>query len=141
MDWHQLWEIVSAPDNVPIVAMIFLVPFYTWYGLRQAIAAGPSLQAVSQAGMHQGAHHLRQEADRNAGPLRDLSARELAAVGLAANRVGQGHHGPDRVVAALREPESHDASIVDVRDRLRPVPIVPGPPESIVTNGTSQATY
>ncbi len=38
MDWHQLWEITSAPDNVPIVAMIFLVPFYTWYGLRQAIA-------------------------------------------------------------------------------------------------------
>ncbi|MBZ5515307.1 MAG: cytochrome C [Acidobacteriia bacterium] len=38
MDWHQLWEIVSAPDNVPIVALIFLVPFYTWYGLRQALA-------------------------------------------------------------------------------------------------------
>lgn len=38
MDWHQLWEIVSAPDNVPIVAMLFLVPFYTWYGLRQALA-------------------------------------------------------------------------------------------------------
>ena len=38
MDWHQLWEIVSAPDNVPIVAMMFLVPFYTWYGLRQAMA-------------------------------------------------------------------------------------------------------
>ena len=38
MDWHQLWEIVSAPDNVPIVAMMFLVPFYTWYGLRQALA-------------------------------------------------------------------------------------------------------
>jgi hypothetical protein len=38
MDWHQLWEIVSAPDNVPIVALIFLVPFYAWYGLRQAVA-------------------------------------------------------------------------------------------------------
>ena len=38
MDWHQLWEIVSAPDNVPIVALIFLVPFFTWYGLRQALA-------------------------------------------------------------------------------------------------------
>ncbi len=35
-DWHQLWEIVSLPDNVPIVAMLFLVPFYTWYALRQA---------------------------------------------------------------------------------------------------------
>ncbi len=38
MDWHQIWEITSAPDNVPIVALIFLVPFYTWYGLRQALA-------------------------------------------------------------------------------------------------------
>jgi hypothetical protein len=38
MDWHQLWEIVSAPDNVPIVALIFLVPFYAWYGMRQALA-------------------------------------------------------------------------------------------------------
>jgi hypothetical protein len=36
-DWHQLWEIISAPDNVPIVALLFLVPFYTWYALRQAI--------------------------------------------------------------------------------------------------------
>ncbi len=38
MDWHQLWEIVSAADNVPIVALLFLIPFYTWYGLRQALA-------------------------------------------------------------------------------------------------------
>ena len=38
MDWHQLWEITSAPDNVPIVALILLVPFYTWYGIRQALA-------------------------------------------------------------------------------------------------------
>jgi cytochrome b/b6/petD-like protein len=38
MNWHQLWEITSAPDNVPIVALLFLVPFYTWYALRQARA-------------------------------------------------------------------------------------------------------
>ena len=36
MDWHQLWTIASAPDNVPIVAMLFLVPFFTWLGIRQA---------------------------------------------------------------------------------------------------------
>ncbi|HVF54813.1 MAG TPA: hypothetical protein VM934_01605 [Pyrinomonadaceae bacterium] len=36
MDWHQLWTITSAPDNVPIVAMLFLVPFFTWLGIRQA---------------------------------------------------------------------------------------------------------
>ena len=38
MDWHQLWAIISAPDNVPIVGLLFLVPFYAWYGLRQAVA-------------------------------------------------------------------------------------------------------
>ncbi len=38
MDWHQLWEVASAPDNIPIVALLFFVPFYTWYGLRQALA-------------------------------------------------------------------------------------------------------
>jgi hypothetical protein len=38
MDWHQLWEIVSAPDNVPIVALVFLVPFYSWYAYRHARA-------------------------------------------------------------------------------------------------------
>ncbi len=38
MDWHQLWTILSTPDNVPIVLLLFVVPFYTWYGLRQAFA-------------------------------------------------------------------------------------------------------
>src|ERR1700739_278715 len=37
-NWHQLWEIASAPDNVPIVALLFLVPFYVWYSFRQALA-------------------------------------------------------------------------------------------------------
>ena len=37
-NWHQLWEIVSAPDNVPIVALLFLIPFYMWYSFRQAFA-------------------------------------------------------------------------------------------------------
>jgi len=38
MDWHQLWTIVSLPDNVPIVLLLFVVPFYTWYGMKQAFA-------------------------------------------------------------------------------------------------------
>jgi len=38
MDWQQLWTIVSLPDNVPIVLLLFVVPFYTWYGLKQAFA-------------------------------------------------------------------------------------------------------
>src|ERR671938_444614 len=35
-DWHQLWSIASKPDNVPIVAMIPLVAFFTWLGVKQA---------------------------------------------------------------------------------------------------------
>jgi len=38
MDWHQLWKIATAEDNIPITALLGLVPFYTWYGLRQAFA-------------------------------------------------------------------------------------------------------
>jgi len=38
MDWHQLWEIVSAPDNVPIVALIPLLAFYIYLAWRQAHA-------------------------------------------------------------------------------------------------------
>ena len=38
MDWSQLWEIASAPDNVPIVAIIPLLAFYLWLAWRQAAA-------------------------------------------------------------------------------------------------------
>src|SRR6202161_1155788 len=37
-NWRQLWAIAAAPDNVPIVALLFLVPFYVWYAFRQARA-------------------------------------------------------------------------------------------------------
>jgi hypothetical protein len=38
MDWHQLWEIVSAPDNIPIVAMVPLLIFFTALAVRQGRA-------------------------------------------------------------------------------------------------------
>ena len=38
MDWKQLWEIVSAPDNVPIVALIPLLAFYIYLAGKQALA-------------------------------------------------------------------------------------------------------
>ncbi len=38
MDWHQLWTIATLPDNIPIVAMLFLIPFFSWLGFRQALA-------------------------------------------------------------------------------------------------------
>lgn len=38
MDWRQLWEISSTPDNVPIVALLPLVVFYCWLAWKQARA-------------------------------------------------------------------------------------------------------
>jgi len=38
VDWTQLWEIISQPDNVPIAGLALVVPFFVWYGLRQARA-------------------------------------------------------------------------------------------------------
>src|SRR5207237_9793811 len=38
MDWNQLWQILSAPDNVPIIAMIPLLAFYIYLGGKQALA-------------------------------------------------------------------------------------------------------
>ena len=61
MNWHQLWEITSAPDNVPIVALIMLVPFYTWYGFRQAVANDRlivQLEADPQLPRHITARHF-----------------------------------------------------------------------------------
>jgi hypothetical protein len=36
-DWHQIWVNVSLPDNVPIVLMMVLIPYYLWYGFREAV--------------------------------------------------------------------------------------------------------
>jgi len=33
---HNFLEIVTKPDNIPIVAMLILVIFFTWLGLREA---------------------------------------------------------------------------------------------------------
>ena len=36
-DWNQLWKIGAAPDNIPIVALIPLVAYFTWLGVKQAL--------------------------------------------------------------------------------------------------------
>ncbi len=41
---HQLWDIVSKGDNIPIVIMLFLVGFYVWWGLKQALRNDESLE-------------------------------------------------------------------------------------------------
>src|SRR5437763_920305 len=34
---QEFYKIVTKPDNVPIVGMLFLVPFFTWFSLREGV--------------------------------------------------------------------------------------------------------
>jgi hypothetical protein len=34
---HNFLEIVTKPDNIPIVAMLILVIFFTWLGMKEAV--------------------------------------------------------------------------------------------------------
>jgi cytochrome b/b6/petD-like protein len=70
-DWHQLWIVSSAPDNVPIVAMLFLVPFFTWMGIRQAVANDRLIEELEADTKLAKTHHRKVE------PWRPGWAREL----------------------------------------------------------------
>jgi len=70
-DWHQLWTISSAPDNIPIVAMLFLVPFFTWMGIKQAVANDRLIEEL------QGDTKLAKTHHRKVEPWRPGWAREL----------------------------------------------------------------
>src|SRR5207244_3998984 len=70
-DWHQIWKIVSAPDNVPIVAMLFLVPFFTWLGIRQALSNDRLIDKLEDDPKLARTHHRKVE------PWRPGWAREL----------------------------------------------------------------
>jgi hypothetical protein len=70
-DWHQLWKITSTPDNVPIVAMLFLVPFFTWYGIKQAVQNDELIDKLEADPQLAKTHHRKVE------PWRPGWAREL----------------------------------------------------------------
>jgi hypothetical protein len=70
-DWHQIWKVVSAPDNVPIVAMLFLVPFFTWLGIKQAKANDNLIDTLEGDAKLAKSHH------RKAEPWRPGWAKEL----------------------------------------------------------------
>ena len=59
MDWGQLWAITSAPDNVPIVALLFLVPFFSWLGFRQAKANDRLIEQLEGDGKLAKGHHRK----------------------------------------------------------------------------------
>jgi hypothetical protein len=70
-DWHQLWTIASAPDNIPIVALIPLTAFFTWLGIRQARDNDRLIERLEKDPPLAKTHH------RKALPWRPGWAREL----------------------------------------------------------------
>lgn len=70
MDWAQLWEIASAPDNVPIVGLLFLVPFFLWYGFRQALATDRLIARLEQDRELAKTHHRKIEPYREGWELK-----------------------------------------------------------------------
>src|SRR4026208_319355 len=69
--WHQLWTISSTPDNIPIVAMLLLVPIFTWMGVRQAVANDRLIETLEADPKEAKTHHRKIE------PWRPGWAREL----------------------------------------------------------------
>jgi hypothetical protein len=70
-DWHQLWTIVSAPDNIPIVALMPLVAFFTWLGVKQARENDNLIERLEKDAQLAKTHH------RKALPWRPGWAREI----------------------------------------------------------------
>jgi hypothetical protein len=70
-DWHQLWIVSSAPDNIPIVAMLFLVPFFTWLGIKQAVDNDKLIEHLESDPKLAKTHHRKVE------PWRPGWAREI----------------------------------------------------------------
>jgi hypothetical protein len=35
--WEQFMDILTKPDNIPIIGMLVLVLFFTWVALKQAL--------------------------------------------------------------------------------------------------------
>ena len=71
MDWHQLWEIASAPDNVPIVALIPLLAFYIYLGVTQARANDQLIEQLETNPALAKTHH------RKAWPFRSGWQKEI----------------------------------------------------------------
>src|SRR5437763_179695 len=70
-DWRQLWTIVSAPDNIPIAALLIVVPFFTWLGLRQSRANDRLIEELAEDPQLAKTHH------RKTTPWRPGWARDL----------------------------------------------------------------
>ena len=59
MDWRQLWEICSAPDNVPIVGLIPLLGFYIYLAWKQAHANDQLIEQLEADPAMAKTHHRK----------------------------------------------------------------------------------
>ena len=59
MDWRQLWDIASTPDNIPIVALLPLVVFYTWLAWKQARANDALIEQLEADPAMAKTHHRK----------------------------------------------------------------------------------
>jgi cytochrome b/b6/petD-like protein len=59
MDWRQIWEIVSAPDNVPIVALFPLLVFYIALAWKQAKANDELVEELEKDPALAKTHHRK----------------------------------------------------------------------------------
>jgi hypothetical protein len=59
MDWHQLWSILSVPDNIPIIILMVTIPFFSWYGLRQAFANDRLIEQLEKDPQMAKTHHRK----------------------------------------------------------------------------------
>ena len=59
MDWRQLWEIRSAPDNVPIVGLIPLLGFYIYLAVKQARANDQLIEQLEADPAMAKTHHRK----------------------------------------------------------------------------------
>ena len=64
MDWHQLWIILATPDNVPITLLLFVMPFYSWYGLRQSFANDRLIEQLEANPEMAKTHHRKTQSYR-----------------------------------------------------------------------------
>ncbi|HET8923995.1 MAG TPA: hypothetical protein VFN26_13485, partial [Candidatus Acidoferrum sp.] len=71
MDWKQLWEILSAADNVPIIAMIPLLAFYIYLAWKQAHANDVLIEQLAGDAALAKIHH------RKAWPFKPGWAKEV----------------------------------------------------------------
>jgi len=78
MDWRQLWEICSAPDNVPIVGSS-AASFYIYLAWKQAHANDVLIEQLEGDAALAKTHHRKTWPFKAAGKRKFTSGRSCSA--------------------------------------------------------------